>query len=66
VLDDYLALDLAGVEGLALRERLRAEVPASLLLAFGRWMCVRARFAENLVEHSVREGVGQHVILGAD
>jgi methyltransferase (TIGR00027 family) len=65
VLNDYLALDLAGVEGLALRERLVAEVPASLLLAFGRWMCVRARFAEDLVERSVRDGVAQYVILGA-
>jgi methyltransferase (TIGR00027 family) len=65
VLDDYLALDLAGVDGLALREQLRAEVPASLLLAFGRWMCVRARLAEDLVARSVSEGVAQYVILGA-
>src|SRR5262249_14190956 len=65
VLDDYLALDLAGVEGLALRDRLRAEVPASLLLAFCRWMCGRARLAEDLVERSVSDGFGQYVILGA-
>jgi O-methyltransferase involved in polyketide biosynthesis len=44
VIDDYLTLDLAGQEGLALRERLRAELPRPYLLAFGRWMCVRARF----------------------
>jgi hypothetical protein len=36
VIDDYLALHLAGQEGLALLERLRAELP--LLLAFGRWV----------------------------
>jgi methyltransferase (TIGR00027 family) len=65
VLDDYLALDLAGADGVALRERLRAEVPPALLLAFGRWMCVRARFAEDVVERSVRDGVPQYVILGA-
>jgi methyltransferase (TIGR00027 family) len=65
VLDDYLALDLADVEGLALRERLRAEVPRALLLAFGRWTCVRARLAEDVVERSVSDGVTQYVILGA-
>ena len=45
VLDDYLALDLADVEGLALRERLRADVPPALRLAVGRRVCVRARRA---------------------
>lgn len=34
VLEDYLALDLADVEGLALRERLRAEVPPSASVGF--------------------------------
>jgi hypothetical protein len=44
VIDDYLALHLAGQEGLALLERLRAELPRPFLLAFGRWVCVRAGF----------------------
>jgi O-methyltransferase involved in polyketide biosynthesis len=57
MLDDYLALDLADVEGLALRERLRAEVPPALLLAFGRWTCVRARLAEDVVERSISDGL---------
>jgi methyltransferase (TIGR00027 family) len=65
VIDDYLALDLAGQEGLALRERLRAELPRPYLLAFGRWMCVRARFPEDIVERAAASGVGQYVILGA-
>ncbi len=65
VIDDYLALPLAGQEGLALLDRLRAEVPRPYLLAFSRWVCVRTRFPEDLVEQSVAAGVAQYVILGA-
>jgi methyltransferase (TIGR00027 family) len=65
VFDDYLALGLTDVQGLALRDRLRDEVPHALLLAFARWMCVRARFAEDVVERSASDGVVQYVILGA-
>ena len=65
VMDDYFALDLAGQEGLALLNRLRAEVPRPYLLAFSRWVCVRARFPEDLVERAVAGGVAQYVILGA-
>jgi len=36
VIDDYLALGLAGREGRALLGRLRAEVPGPYLLAFSR------------------------------
>ena len=49
VIDDYLAFSLAGPEGRALLGRLRAEVPRPYLLAFSRWMCVRARFPEDVV-----------------
>ena len=52
VMDDHLALGLAGREGLALLGRLRAEVPRPYLRAFSRWMCVRARFAEDIVEQA--------------
>jgi O-methyltransferase involved in polyketide biosynthesis len=65
VIDDYLALGLAGREGLALRERLRAELPPPFMVAFSRWVCVRARFAEDVVERAAASGVGQYVILGA-
>src|SRR5215471_9519739 len=65
VMDDYLALDLAGQEGLAMLDRLRAEVPRPSLLAFSRWVCVRARFPEDLVEQAVAGGVTQYVIMGA-
>ena len=64
-MDDYLALGLAGRQGLALLGRLRAEVPEPDLLAFSRWMCVRARFTEDIVEQAAASGVGQYVILGA-
>ena len=56
VLDDYLASNLAGEEGLALRRRLQAQVPQSQLLAFCRWVCVRSRYAEDLVDSAARRG----------
>jgi methyltransferase (TIGR00027 family) len=65
VLDDYLAIGLAGADGPALRERLLREVARDDLNAFSRWVCVRARFPEDIVEAAVARGVGQYVILGA-
>ena len=65
VIDDYLALPLAGQEGQALLDRLRADVPRPHLLAFSRWMCVRARFPEDIVEQAAVTGTSQYVILGA-
>ena len=65
VLDDDLALPLAGKEGLSLRDRLRAQVRGDDLLAFSRWVCVRSRYAEDIVEQQAGRGVGQYVILGA-
>jgi len=65
LIDDYLALGLAGPEGTALLDRLRAEMPRPFLLAFSRWVCVRARFPEDLVERAATRGIGQYVILGA-
>ena len=65
VIDDYLALGLAGREGLAMLGRLRTEVPRPYLLAFSRWMCVRARYTEDIVERAAASGTGQYVILGA-
>jgi methyltransferase (TIGR00027 family) len=64
-IDDYLALPMAGQEGRALLDRLRAEVPRPHLLAFSRWMCVRARFTEDIVEQAAATGTSQYVILGA-
>jgi methyltransferase (TIGR00027 family) len=48
-----------------LLDRLRAEVPGPHLLAFSRWMCVRARFPEDIAEQAAASGISQYVILGA-
>jgi methyltransferase (TIGR00027 family) len=65
VIDDYLAQPLAGQEGRALLDRLRAEVPRPHLVAFSRWMCVRARFPEDIAGQAAATGTTQYVILGA-
>jgi methyltransferase (TIGR00027 family) len=65
VLDDYLALGLAGDEGLSIVQRLRDVLTAEELLTFGRWMAVRARLVEDVVDRAVDAGVHQYVILGA-
>jgi methyltransferase (TIGR00027 family) len=65
VLDDFLALDLAGEHGPALRARLSRELARDDLLAFSRWVCVRARLPEDIVEDAITAGVRQYAILGA-
>jgi methyltransferase (TIGR00027 family) len=65
IFDDDLAWRLAGEEGLAISRRLGTEIPRALVMAFSRWMCIRARFAEDLVEQAVARGTGQYVVLGA-
>ncbi|HTN78209.1 MAG TPA: class I SAM-dependent methyltransferase, partial [Acidimicrobiales bacterium] len=65
VLDDFLAAGLAGEEGPAIRERLSHDMTREDLLAFSRWVCVRARLPEDIVEDAVAGGVRQYVILGA-
>jgi methyltransferase (TIGR00027 family) len=65
IFDDDLALELTGEQGLALAGRLRTELPWPHVLAFCRWMCIRSRFTEDIVERAASRGVGQYVILGA-
>jgi methyltransferase (TIGR00027 family) len=65
VLDDQLALPLVGEEGAALLERLKAEIPGETFIGFSRWICVRTRLAEDIVEQGAAEGARQYVILGA-
>src|SRR5262245_4436042 len=65
VLDDHLALALAGDEGVSVTERLRDELSAEELHSFARWMAVRARLVEDIVERAVYTGIHQYVILGA-
>jgi methyltransferase (TIGR00027 family) len=65
IFDDHFAFGLAGEEGPALSERLQHEIPRPQVLAFSRWVCIRSRFTEDLVEQAVARGVEQYVILGA-
>ena len=65
IFDDDLAVGLAGAEGPALGNRLSNEIPRTQVLAFSRWVCVRSRFAEDLVTQAMARGIEQYVILGA-
>jgi methyltransferase (TIGR00027 family) len=65
VLDDWLALRLGGEEAVRMSGSLRQQLPVPALLAFTRWVCVRGRLAEDVVESAAAGGVGQYVILGA-
>lgn len=65
ILDDHLALRLAGDEAISLIGTLRNELPERALHAFSRWACVRARVPEDMVERAAADGIRQYVILGA-
>jgi methyltransferase (TIGR00027 family) len=66
VLDDYLAAPLAGAEGVTIRDQLIAALPPEHLLGFTRWISVRTRYTEDLVEQAVAAGtVCQYILLGA-
>lgn len=66
VFDDELAGRLAGDEGAAIRAELVASMPTDNLLSFTRWVCIRARYPEDLVERGATDGaVTQYIILGA-
>ena len=65
VLDDHLALGLAGDEGVSITRSMRDELSAENLHTFSRWTCVRARLAEDVVERAVAAGIRQYAILGA-
>jgi len=65
VLDDPLALGLAGDDASDVIRRLRAELSPEAILTFTRWVCVRARLPEDIVEAAAADGVEQYVILGA-
>jgi methyltransferase (TIGR00027 family) len=65
ILDDSLAFGLAGTDGMALADRAREELSPEEMFSFCRWVCVRARVADDAVERAVGSGVRQYVILGA-
>src|SRR5262245_5054352 len=44
---------------------MRDELTAENLLTFSRWMCVRARLEEDVVEGAACAGIRQYAILGA-
>ncbi len=66
VLNDDLAAGLAGDEGALIRDELVASMQDDSLRSFTRWVCVRARYPEDLVDRAAAAGaVNQYVILGA-
>ena len=65
ILDDWLAADLAGVEGRAILDNMHAYVTPDRLQAFQAWTAVRTRFVEDFVESAGAAGARQYVVLGA-
>jgi methyltransferase (TIGR00027 family) len=65
VIDDRLGFEVAGVEGAAVRNELLARLQGPGLVAFSRWVAVRARRVEDVVEEAMQSGVRQYVVLGA-
>ena len=65
VLDDTFAVLLAGDAGIAMLDLVRDRLSQNELMSFSRWVCVRSRLAEDLVERALAEGCRQYVILGA-
>jgi methyltransferase (TIGR00027 family) len=65
ILDDWMAADLAGEEGRAILDNMRANVTPDRLHAFQAWTAVRTRFVEDFVESAVAAGISQYMVLGA-
>ena len=65
ILDDRLAMTLAGDGAAAMAQRLRQDMPGDVLMGFARWIAARARLSEDVILDAVRAGAGQVVILGA-
>ena len=65
VLDDPYAAGLAGEEGDAIIAELQGKISPDKLMAFARWVCIRARLTEDVVDSELARGASQYVILGA-
>jgi methyltransferase (TIGR00027 family) len=65
LVEDHLALDLAGEPGADLMGQLRGQLPADSLEGLGLAFAIRVRFVEDAVERALQGGASQHVILGA-
>jgi methyltransferase (TIGR00027 family) len=65
LLEDHLALQLAGDAGTTLLAELTKQLPGESRETFGLLFAMRARFVEDAVDAAVQDGVAQYVILGA-
>ena len=65
LLEDHLALGLAGDTGATLLAELTKQLPGDSRDTFGLLFAMRARFVEDAVDVAVKDGIGQYVILGA-
>ena len=65
LLEDHLALGLAGEAGAALLAELTKQLPGESRDTFGLLFALRARFVEDAVDAAIEDGIAQYVILGA-
>ena len=65
LLEDHLALGLAGDAGAALLAELTKQLPGDSRDTFGLLFAMRARFVEDAVDAAIQDGIAQYVILGA-
>lgn len=65
LLEDHLALGLAGEAGATLLSELTKQLPGESRDTFGLLFAMRARFVEDAVDIAIQDGVAQYVILGA-
>jgi methyltransferase (TIGR00027 family) len=65
LLEDHLALKLAGDAGTTLLAELTKQLPGESRETFGLLFVMRARFVEDAVDVAIQDGVAQYVILGA-
>lgn len=65
LLEDHLALGLAGDAGATLLAELTKQLPGESRDTFGLLFAMRARFVEDAVDVAIQDGVAQYVILGA-
>ena len=65
LLEDHLALGLAGEAGATMLADLTKQLPGGSRETFGLLFALRARFVEDAVDAATHDGIAQYVILGA-
>jgi methyltransferase (TIGR00027 family) len=65
LLEDHLALGLAGEAGATMLADLTKQLPGESRETFGLLFALRARFVEDAVDAATHDGIAQYVILGA-